>query len=1448
MHIFTLLMKLKPVSIIFTFCIFLFNDPALSQAQNDNRYVEHVLPMEIDSFSESTNLIIHNKRLYIIPKYDFGQFITQPIAIPKEWRNHRTLIFPKFYETCEDQKIEVSYRLLNKNGLWSEWCTGTMDSHSLNYDEINGQDYYTQSLVPAVIEGSEISIQFKVKIESQECGIAGLKIFIIRSWEPAKTDVEFEYMNSLVCDCPELPFISRVGWSCPQGMGSSWNPTVTNFSHVVVHHAAGFGYTPLSAVHDIWELHALTQGWGDIGYNWLIDANGTIYQGRAWNGSNEQVIGAHMCGCNANKVGICLLGNLEQNQATPAQYNSLVALIGQKACMADITPDQSSFTSYNPYNNGCTSANLPNIIGHRDGCQQSPLYTSCPGGQFYPLLSQLRNDVVDYVTDCSISSGCASNDCCDFATNLQSTNSCIYVSGTVATATADYSWSPASCDGTSELRADVFYRFTAVESEHSITIDPTGDLDVVMSIYEGPNCYNLQEIDCMDTPGGNGVTTTMTTTGLTPGEIYFIRVYDYGNTNATSGGFNICVTHQNANGSGFDDVVPENFGILSNTIEAGGSISVYCDQAYNAGSSNSIDVNLGYFLSTDCTLNAGDIFLGSDSSNIGSSDISDSETADLLIPEETTTGDYFVLFVADYDDSIEETIENNNIECSIFSVINNSGSGNDDVVVENAMVEQNVVFAGGEVSISCDQAYNQGSSESIDVSIGFYLSIDCNYNPLVDIFLDDDISSIGSSDIYDTEIASPLIPIDIVPGVYYILCVADYNNLIAETNENNNIECIQITVSGLAPDFEITNLIITNSSICPEAIALEVSFDLLNIGGSGTINTLTQTGFWIIPQSDGCPQDFPFSNGIYTDDFNIFIDDMADDFEHVSSYLIIPVLPEGEYLLVAVADHNTDISEIDDVGNNIECTPLSINSNAIPPPAVIVGEQTICPGSSTILTIENFNELNAIYNYLWSTGNEEMSITVTTSGIYSVLAYGDGNCSEAVLTEIEVVLLNSDADLDGVPDCADDCPLIFGQVNDSCDDGNPNTINDNISLNCICLGTIQSNPGCVDPTACNYDNSANEDDGSCYYFNNSCDDGNELTQGDIINKECLCEGSIVLPFGCTNDLACNFDPEAVIDDGSCLLIGESCDDLNDETINDQINGACECVGELMSEVGCTNLIACNYDINATFDDGTCVFIGDPCDDFNNQTSNDTYNLNCICVGENSNVTLGCTDIEACNYDSTATLNDGSCLYGETGCTDVNACNFDPLAICDDNSCVNDLSASFVGELFFEVFPITSIYNCEFSLGSSYTWSISPEGVGSFLTNNIGPSIVNIQWNNSGLALLCVTETFVLDNGDTCIADPFCQEILLTTNMNESQIDEFLLYPNPTNGVFTIRPTKNSINTFIALFDITGRLIQTKPIYGPTELTLSGMAAGVYFVQITDGYSTYNYKIILDPKK
>lgn len=106
--------------------------------------------------------------------------------------------------------------------------------------------------------------------------------------------------------------------------------------------------------------------------------------------------------------------------------------------------------------------------------------------------------------------------------------------------------------------------------------------------------------------------------------------------------------------------------------------------------------------------------------------------------------------------------------------------------------------------------------------------------------------------------------------------------------------------------------------------------------------------------------------------------------------------------------------------------------------------------------------------------------------------------------------------------------------------------------------------------------------------------------------------------GCMNPLACNYNPSATVDDGSCILPGFPCNDANPNTMNDSIDVNCNCVGELIV-TGCMDPIACNFNPNANVQDSSCVYPGDTCDDGDSTTINDVYTVNCGCSGETNGI-------------------------------------------------------------------------------------------------------------------------------------------------------------------------------------------------------------------------------------
>jgi hypothetical protein len=159
-------------------------------------------------------------------------------------------------------------------------------------------------------------------------------------------------------------------------------------THLIVHHSAGSNTSANwdATVLSIWNSHVNTNGWSDIGYNWLVAPNGDLYEGR---GGGNNVIGAHFCGTNGNTMGTCMLGTYTSVNVTDTARATLVKVLGWKCCNSNINPTaQSLHTS--------SGLNLFNISGHRDGCS-----TECPGNQVYATLPQIRTEVQSYITACA---------------------------------------------------------------------------------------------------------------------------------------------------------------------------------------------------------------------------------------------------------------------------------------------------------------------------------------------------------------------------------------------------------------------------------------------------------------------------------------------------------------------------------------------------------------------------------------------------------------------------------------------------------------------------------------------------------------------------------------------------------------------------------------------------------------------------------------------------------------------------------------------------------------------------------------------------------------------------------------------------------------------------------------------------------------------------------------
>ncbi|MFH1536849.1 MAG: N-acetylmuramoyl-L-alanine amidase [Patescibacteria group bacterium] len=182
--------------------------------------------------------------------------------------------------------------------------------------------------------------------------------------------------------------ISREEWGANEDY-RFWKPQYETPKKFVIHHTASSngGDDPAATIRAIYYWHAVVLGWGDIGYNYLIDGQGNVYKGRY--GGNG-VIGGHVYnefkGINYNEgtVGVAILGCYDEKDGSCYNLNnyntkiqkSLTTLLAKKANKLKIKPGG---------NSTLIDMTTPNIIAHQDLD-----YTQCPGNIILGQLDNIR--------------------------------------------------------------------------------------------------------------------------------------------------------------------------------------------------------------------------------------------------------------------------------------------------------------------------------------------------------------------------------------------------------------------------------------------------------------------------------------------------------------------------------------------------------------------------------------------------------------------------------------------------------------------------------------------------------------------------------------------------------------------------------------------------------------------------------------------------------------------------------------------------------------------------------------------------------------------------------------------------------------------------------------------------------------------------------------------------
>lgn len=193
---------------------------------------------------------------------------------------------------------------------------------------------------------------------------------------------------------PQPAVVTRAQWGADESIRTCFAGYTGSPKVAFVHHTDSTNaYAPsesAAAVRGFYAYHVKSNGWCDIGYNYLVDRYGTVFEGR-YGGLDKAVLGAHTAGFNTNSFGVAMIGDFGTTLPPEALRTSLARLIAWRLGLAGADPlGTASLTAQGTGSRFAagTPVRFSVVSGHRDAVS-----TSCPGDVGYTILGRLRTDV-----------------------------------------------------------------------------------------------------------------------------------------------------------------------------------------------------------------------------------------------------------------------------------------------------------------------------------------------------------------------------------------------------------------------------------------------------------------------------------------------------------------------------------------------------------------------------------------------------------------------------------------------------------------------------------------------------------------------------------------------------------------------------------------------------------------------------------------------------------------------------------------------------------------------------------------------------------------------------------------------------------------------------------------------------------------------------------------------
>lgn len=288
----------------------------------------------------------------------------------------------------------VQVRVRDERGTWGSWTEVTVEDADQNADADTGADLRggTAPLWTGPSTGVEAELVTRAGAQPADVTLD----LVDPGTSDADTALDAPDIQDTADAATAMPDVfSREQWGADESI-RSWDPEYApTIRAATLHHTADTNdYTAdqvPAMIRSIYQYHTVSRGWGDIGYNVIVDKFGRLWEGR-YGGLASTVIGAHVGGFNTGTFGVSMLGNYDTSTTPPAMIDAVAAIIAWKFSLYGVEPTGTvTLTS----SGGGTSryaagqrVPLPTIFGHRDVGN-----TIGPGRYGYAQLPLIRSIV-----------------------------------------------------------------------------------------------------------------------------------------------------------------------------------------------------------------------------------------------------------------------------------------------------------------------------------------------------------------------------------------------------------------------------------------------------------------------------------------------------------------------------------------------------------------------------------------------------------------------------------------------------------------------------------------------------------------------------------------------------------------------------------------------------------------------------------------------------------------------------------------------------------------------------------------------------------------------------------------------------------------------------------------------------------------------------------------------